>query len=72
MKKLKRVSTQVHTRKLDRLVDHARMKKADLKHVNRHDYSVYKNPFGMTVQQYIGSYFSKHWREVAYTEMKNM
>lgn len=58
-----RVSTQVHTRKLDRSVAHARMKKADMRHVNKHA--------GIKGGR-IDSYFSSHWREVANTSMNNM
>lgn len=72
MQKSIRVPTRVHTRKLDRSVAHARMKKAGLSHVNRHDYHTYQTMTGMTVQQRMDSYFSSHWREVANEEMKNM
>jgi len=72
MRRSRRVSEQVHTRWLDRSVAHARMEKAGLKQVNKHDYNTYINPFGMVVQERIGSYFSTHWREIANTEMKNM
>ena len=58
-----RVPTHVHTRKLDRLVAHRNMKRAGIKRVNKHDYAVYKNMTGMTVQEYILSYFAKHWRD---------
>lgn len=62
-----RVFERVHTRKLDRAVAHARMKKADLKHVNKHDY------YGpMWERTRVGSYFSTHWREVANQEMLSM
>lgn len=54
----KRVATQVHTRKLDRLVAHKNMERAGLKRVNKHDY--YGPVWERTV---IDSYFSKHWRE---------
>ena len=58
-----RVPTQVHTRKLNRLVAHRNMERAGIKRVNKHDYAVYKNMTGMTVQEYIPSYFAKHWRD---------
>ena len=58
---------RVRTRKLDRLVAHARMKKADLRHVNKHDYS---GP--MYMRNRLDSYFSTHWREVANEEFVNM
>lgn len=67
-----RVFERVHTRKLDRSVAHARMEKADLKHVNKHDYHTYQTMTGMTVQERMDSYFSSHWREVANQEMVDM
>lgn len=63
MQKSIRVPTQVHTRKLDRSVAHRNMERAGIKHVNKHDYATYKTMTGMTVQEYIPSYFAKHWRE---------
>lgn len=72
MQKSRRVSEQVHTRWLDRLVAHSRMKRGGLKHVNKHDYSTYRTMTGMTVQERLDSYFSTHWRDVAYTRMANM
>lgn len=53
-----RVPTQVHTRTLDRLVAHTNMKRAGIRHVNKHDYS--GPAFSKTR---IGSYFSEHWRD---------
>lgn len=67
-----RVFERVRTRKLDRSVAHARMERAELKHVNKHDYATYKTMTGMIVNDRIGSYFSTHWREVANTQMNNM
>ena len=58
-----RVFARVRTRKLDRSVAHARMKRAKLEQVNKHE---------NFLRQKIDSYFSKHWREVANKEMKNM
>ena len=58
MQKSIRVSTQVHTRKLDRAVAHRNMERVGIKHVNRHDY--YGPLWERTV---ISSYFAKHWRE---------
>ena len=49
----KRVSTVVHTRKLDRSVAHAKMKKAGLVSVNK------GNP----------SFFSRHWKEAKYVNL---
>lgn len=63
---------RVHTRKLDRGVAHARMKKADMRRVNQHDYVTRRSLTGMIVQERMGSYFSKHWREVADEDLKNM
>lgn len=63
MQKLIRVPTQVHTRKLDRSVAHRNMERADIKHVNKHDYDTYKTMTGMIVQEYQPSYFAKHWRD---------
>ena len=53
--KQKRVSTQVHTRKLDRSVAHAKMKKAGLVRVNDHRGG--------------NSFFSAHWREARYVNI---
>ena len=58
-----RVSTQVHTRKLDRLVAHRNMERVGIKRVNRHDYIKYNTLTGMLVQEYQPSYFARHWRE---------
>ena len=63
MKRIIRMPTQVHTRKLDRAVAHKRMERAGLRGVNDHTTST-----GFKVD----SYFSNHWREVANEEMKNM
>lgn len=35
-----RVPTQVHSRKIDRYVAHVNMKRAKLRHVNKHDYNI--------------------------------
>lgn len=67
-----RVPTRVRCRKLDRSVAHARMKRADLRHVNKHDYNNYITLSGMTVQERLNSYFAEHWRDVANEEMINM
>lgn len=67
-----RVFERVRTRKLDRSVAHARMARAKLEHVNKHDYSRYQTMTGMIVSNRIGSYFSTHWREVADKQMNNM
>lgn len=58
-----RVFERVRTRKLDRSVAHARMKRAGLEQVNKHE---------NTRRFRIDSYFSTHWREVANKEMNNM
>lgn len=63
MNKVARVSTQIHTRKLDRSVSHKNMERAGLRKVNKHDYATYRTMTGMTVQEKIDSYFAKHWRE---------
>lgn len=70
--KEKRVSTRVHTRKLDRSVAHKRMEKLGRKKVNKHDNITYKNPFGATITEREGSYFSKHWREMSERNYANM
>lgn len=58
MDKTTRVSTQLHTRELDRLVAHRNMKRAGLKRVNKHDYT------GQAfARMRIDSYFALHWRE---------
>ena len=67
-----RVFERVRTRKLDRSVAHARMKKAGLEKVNKHDYHTYQTMTGMLMQRRIDSYFSSHWKEVADKEMNNM
>lgn len=55
---VKRVSTQMHTRELDRLVSHANLKRAGIRKANKHDY------VGPPWQRHrIGSYFANHWRE---------
>ena len=59
----KRVFYQVHTRKLDRSVAHHNMEIAELKHVNKHDYARYQTMTGMTMQEYLPSYFARHWRD---------
>lgn len=69
-KKYRRVPTQVHTRKLDRLVAHNVMEANDYKHVNKHDYNTYRTMSGMVVQERIGSLFSKNWRSAAEASMK--
>lgn len=58
-----RVPTQIHCRWLDRLVAHNNMKRAGLRHVNKHDYSTYTTFTGMKVSERLDSYFSEHWRE---------
>jgi len=67
-----RVSTRVRTRKLDRSVAHSRMKRGDLRKVNKHDYNTYRTFTGMVVQERNRSYFSSHWRDVANEELNNM
>lgn len=61
--KEKRTPTQIHTRWLDRRVAHTNMRRAGLKRVNKHDYSVYTSMTGMTVQQRLDSYFARNWRD---------
>lgn len=60
---VKRVPTQIHTRKIDRLVAHKNMQRAGLRRVNKHDHAAYKTFTGMTVTEYIDSYFARHWRD---------
>ena len=69
-KEYRRVPTQVHTRKLDRMVAHNVMYENGFKKVNKHDYNTYRTMSGMTVQERIGSFFSKNWRSVAESSMK--
>ena len=69
-KEYRRVPTQVHTRKLDRMVAHNVMEKNGFKKVNKHDYNTYRTMSGMTVQERIGSFFSKNWRSAAEASMK--
>ena len=54
--KQKRVSTQIHTRKMDRHVAHVKMKMAGLVRVNDHKHGP--------------SFFSEHWREAQYVNIK--
>lgn len=61
--KVKRVSVQIHTRELDRSVAHTNMKRARLRRVNKHDYHTYQTMSGMIIQEYIPSYFARHWRD---------
>lgn len=49
MKNSKRVPTQVHTRKLDRMVARKNMKKAEISHINK--------------DKADGSFFANHWRD---------
>ena len=58
MQKSIRVSTQVHTRELDRSAAHKNMERAGLIQVNKHDHS---GPAYMRSR--IDSYFAKHWRD---------
>lgn len=58
-----RVFCQVHTRKIDRGVAHHNMEIAGLKRVNKHDYAKYQTMTGMIMQEYLPSYFAKHWRD---------
>lgn len=53
-----RVSTQIHTRELDRAVAHNNMKRAGRRHVNKHDY--YGPAYMRTRTK---SYFAEHWRD---------
>lgn len=58
MQQVIRTPTQIHTRKLDRLVAHKNMKRAGLKGVNKHDH--YGPLYDRTRTS---SYFSEHWRD---------
>lgn len=60
---IKRVPTQIHTRKLDRSVAHKNMERAKLRRVNKHDYVTYYSMTGMPMQERVDSYFAKHWRD---------
>lgn len=53
-----RVSTQIHTRELDRAVAHNNMKRAGRRHVNKHDH--YGPAYMRTRTK---SYFAEHWRD---------
>lgn len=59
----KRKPTQIHTRKLDRLVAHTNMKNRGIKHINRHSHTSYITFTGMTMTSIIPSYFASHWRK---------
>ena len=63
MQKSIRVATQLHTRELDRLVAHKNMERAGLRRVNKHDYAKYTTMTGMSIQEYLPSYFAKNWRD---------
>ena len=52
MKKVKRVSTRIHTRKLDRAVAHAIMKREGIVRPNDHRGG--------------RSFFAEHWREAEF------
>jgi len=54
--KAKRVATRVHTRKIDRLVAHKKMKDAGIVSPNK----------GKRMQ--IRSFFAEHWREAEYID----
>lgn len=69
-KEYRRVPTQVHTRKLDRMVAHNVIHENGYKKINKHDYNTYRTMSGMTVQERIGSFFSKNWRSAAESSMK--
>lgn len=56
--KVIRTPTQIHTRKLDRLVAHRNMKRAGIRRANTHDY--YGPLYDRTRTK---SYFAEHWRE---------
>lgn len=58
MRKTKSVSVRVHTRALDRLVAHNRMKQVGMRHVNKHDH--YGNLWERTRTD---SYFALNWRD---------
>ena len=66
-KKTKRVSTRIHTRKIDRAVAKYRMKKTGRTHImsrKRNRYGTKKHPtHGGTVTNEHYSYFSQTWRE---------
>ena len=64
MKEVKRVPTQVHTRKLDRLVAHAKMKQGGWKHVNKVIRRKTTDAFGHSIDYVIPSDFSEHWRQL--------
>ena len=52
MQRTKRVPTRVHTRKLDRMVAHNKMKQAGVVKANNHKYG--------------DSFLAEHWREANY------
>ena len=64
-KNYRRVPTQVHTRKVDRMVAHNVMDENGYKHINKHDYNTYRTMSGMIVQERVPSLFAKNWRSAA-------
>ncbi len=60
---MERVSTQVHTRKLDRAVANNIMKAKGMKGFRKHENRMMQNAFGMVYTEYIPSTFTTKWIE---------
>lgn len=61
MSRIIRTPTQIHTRKLDRLVAHYNFKRIGFRKVNKKSY--FQKLHNGKWEYYPESYFSKHWRE---------
>ena len=62
MQKVIRIPTRVHTRKLDRNVARARMKRNGIKHMNKTYPQSFTSPFGGQNIIRDRSYFAENWR----------
>lgn len=64
--KHKRVSTRIHTRKIDRLVARNKMRASGRRNVTSKEHNRYKTKknktFGREVKRDPQSYFAKNWR----------
>lgn len=56
---------RVHTRKIDRAVAHAKMKKEGIAHPNKSEHMRYQTFTGATMTKVEPSYFAKNWRAYA-------
>ena len=56
---------RIHTRKIDRSVAHARMKREGVVHPNKSEHMRYMTITGATMYKIEPSYFAKNWRAYA-------